>query len=64
MLDRTEKPVALVDLDGTLANYDKALERDMESLQSLGEKHFKSFERDSEPPYLRERMNVIRSRSE
>lgn len=64
MIDRSVQPVGLMDLDGTLCNYDEALERDMERIRSPGEPHFKSFARDQEPPYIRERMNLIRGSSE
>lgn len=55
-------PVALLDMDGCIANYNEALERDMEKLRSPNEKVlFKCFANDNEPSYIRARMDLIRN---
>jgi FMN phosphatase YigB (HAD superfamily) len=53
------EPIALFDLDGTLADYDSAMRRDMRLLQSPGETEW-SPHIENEPEYLRERAKIIR----
>jgi FMN phosphatase YigB (HAD superfamily) len=53
------EPIALFDLDGTLADYDAAMRRDMRLLQSPGEPEWIAHV-DDEPEYLRERSQLIR----
>lgn len=50
--------VALIDMDGTLCDYQGALIRDLEALRSPGEPHVHPD--DDTPPWLRARENVIR----
>jgi len=57
--DRNDKPIALLDLDGTLCDYHGALERDMALLRSPDEPF--SWIRDQEPSYIRRRMDLIRN---
>lgn len=64
MTDRNTQLIALFDLDGTLCNYDEALNRDMEKLRSPKEKPFRSYMRDKEPDYIRARMDLIRGNPE
>src|SRR5262249_35853834 len=53
------EPIALFDLDGTLADYDAAMRRDMRLLQAPGEPEWDpSTDRDAE--YLKERQKLIR----
>ena len=55
------EPVALFDIDGTLANYDLALKRDMEALRSPMELPYAGVPRDDAPAYLRNRASLIKS---
>src|SRR5262249_50833587 len=59
MEGKLAEPIALFDLDGTLADYDAAMRRDMRLLQSPGEPEW-SAHVENEPEYLRERSSVIR----
>lgn len=56
---KLSEPIALFDLDGTLADYDSAMRRDMRLLQAPGEPEW-SAHADDEPEYLRERGKLIR----
>lgn len=58
-----KKPICLFDLDGTLINYDECLRRDLEKLRSPNEPSTISWKRKQEPPYILNRMNLIRSSS-
>jgi FMN phosphatase YigB (HAD superfamily) len=52
------EPIALFDLDGTLADYDAAMQRDLRLLQSP---HEPEWDRTKpEPEYLKERQTLIR----
>lgn len=53
------EPVALFDLDGTLADYDKALKRDMIAQQSPTEPSYAGVPDDKAPGYLRNRAKLI-----
>lgn len=55
--------IVLVDLDGTLANYTKAMERDLEAIRSPEETGPLIFNHSSErePGFYRERVKMIRS---
>lgn len=53
--------IALVDLDGTLADYDGALEREMAKIASPGEPEFKSFMDATRPAWLEARRHLISS---
>ena len=55
------EPVALLDLDSTLCNYEKALKRDMEALQSPMEPLYAGVPDESTPAYLRNRARLIKS---
>lgn len=59
-----EKPVALVDMDGCLCNYDAALARDMARISSPDEKPFDIRHHDLQPDYIKARMDLIRSTSQ
>lgn len=50
--------IALFDLDGTLANYDQAMARDLASLASPGEPTYNFH--DHPPQYLENRMDLIK----
>jgi len=51
--------VALVDMDGTLCDYDSAMRRDLELLRSPGEQvEFPDLDTDA-PPWLRARRDLI-----
>lgn len=56
-----DRPIVLVDLDGTVIDYRGCLERDLEKLRSPNEPITGSWGKDNEPPYIRARMDLIRS---
>lgn len=59
MADTEAVRLALFDLDGTLADFDGAMQRDMRTLQAPGEEPFVRAD-DKGPSYLQERMRLIR----
>jgi FMN phosphatase YigB (HAD superfamily) len=59
MTQKLSEPIALFDLDGTLADYDAAMRRDMRLLQAPSEPEWER-QLDDDPEYLRERVNLIR----
>lgn len=59
MADKLGEPIALFDLDGTLADYDAAMRRDMRLLQAPGEPEWDP-SLDRAAGYLEERQKVIR----
>src|SRR5262245_38836238 len=59
---QTSELVALVDMDGTLCDYDGALARDMERLRSPGEPHLLHREDEDANPWVRERRALIQRR--
>lgn len=52
------EPIALFDMDGTLADYDKAMRRDMQRLQSPDEIPYVGGRHEAE--YMKNRMDLIR----
>ncbi len=59
-MQKPAEPIALFDMDGTLANYDTAMQRDLRLIASPNELELASH-RDGAPEYLKTRMNMIRS---
>jgi 5'-nucleotidase len=57
-----EQPIALFDMDGTLCDYDGALDAALSALRSPKEPTRRI--RDREPKWLKARMDLIRSRVE
>jgi len=57
--NKLAEPIALFDLDGTLADYDAAMRRDMRLLQAPSEPDWHAHD-DDEPEYLRQRAKIIR----
>lgn len=55
-----EKPVALVDLDGSCADYDRAMERELSAIASPGEERVSRG--DKAPPWMRARVELVRAR--
>jgi hypothetical protein len=55
------EPVVLFDIDGTLANYDLALKRDMDALRAPMEPPYAGVPHDDSPAYLRNRASLIKS---
>lgn len=53
-------PVALLDLDGTLADYNSAMLRDLNAIRSPGEPE-ETIPHSSDVPYMRARAKLIRS---
>jgi FMN phosphatase YigB (HAD superfamily) len=58
-MERPAEPIALFDLDGTLADFSAAMRRDMRLIMSPGETDW-SEHADEEAEYLRERGRLIR----
>ena len=58
------KPVGLVDIDGTLADYDGAMEKDLELLRSPNEEKYTTGLHKKHPPHIWNRMELIKSRGE
>lgn len=56
-----EPPIALIDLDGTTADYDTAMRESMEPLWSPDEERIDLH--GFHPPYIRNRINLIRRQS-
>jgi len=56
--------IALIDLDGTLCNYDFAMQRDLDSLLSPREKRYVIGLHKKHPPYIVSRMDLIKSNGE
>lgn len=54
------EPIALFDMDGTLADYDAAMQRDMALLAGPGEPPYQGHG-DEAPPHLRARVRLIRA---
>jgi 5'-nucleotidase len=54
------KPVALVDLDGTLADFDGAMMRDLAAMMAPGELDVRDIHDDVKYPYLKARRNAIK----
>jgi FMN phosphatase YigB (HAD superfamily) len=59
MESKLSEAIALFDLDGTLADFSSAMQRDMKALQSPGEHDWEEHAED-EPHYLRARGALIR----
>jgi len=57
---REAQNIALFDMDGTLCDHDKALKKDMEKLKGPKENLPEVFLGQDTPPYLRERIELIR----
>jgi 5'-nucleotidase len=55
------KPLALLDLDGTLADFDGAMRRDLKALQAPGEPEFFEAEHEEEHPHMKARRRLIKS---
>src|SRR5579863_147686 len=54
-----EKPIALVDMDGTLCDFDTAMKRDYEKLKAPGEPDVSPF--DETIPWVKARRDLIKS---
>ena len=57
-------PVALLDMDGTVADYDGQLAKDMNRLASPSEPPFQVWPRGEQPDYITARMDLIKCRGE
>lgn len=55
-----KKPLALVDLDGTLADFAGAMRRDLEALRSPGEEPMQEWDDDKQPAYMKARWSMIK----
>lgn len=59
---KQDKPIALVDMDGTIADFDGAMKRDLAALRSPGEEAFvPSPDSRGEPAWFRKRKRLIKS---
>lgn len=54
--------IALLDMDGTVADYDGQLNKDMALLASPSEKPYATWEKKEQPPYILARMQLIKCR--
>lgn len=59
-MQQTERALALVDLDGTLANYDKAMRESLAKLAGPNEPIWE-YSRDNEPDYIYNRQQLIKA---
>lgn len=57
----TNENLALFDMDGTLCDYEKALQESLNALRSPGEPLSEGIPRDDAPAYLRARADLVRS---
>jgi 5'(3')-deoxyribonucleotidase len=57
------KPVALVDMDGTLVDYDYALQRDLARLAGPNEPPYEQGPKAKQPDYIKARHELIRRQS-
>lgn len=64
MIDKPER-IALIDLDGTVADYDRAMRREMLRLQSPGEPEYteRLVTGDDEVPYMEARRKLIQAKA-
>lgn len=60
-MDQRNGLVALIDMDGTVADYDSALQRDLRLLLSPGETLILPHTEKEEAPYLKQRVKLIRN---
>ena len=56
--------IGLIDLDGTLADYDFAMQRDLDSMRAPGEEKYTIGLHKQHPDYIFARMELIKSRGE
>ena len=61
MIKQVSEPVALVDLDGTLADFDGEMTRQMRLLQAPGEEPFVNLGNFEGPPHIEARKLLIKS---
>lgn len=60
-MDLTNKPIALFDLDGTLADHDAAARRGMNAIKSPSEPDWVPSATRDAPDHIRERLRLVRS---
>ena len=61
MVDQLPEPVALFDLDGTLADFDTSMREHMQAIASPGEVAF-YVDQDKEPAHIKERRRLVKSK--
>ncbi len=61
-LPDNEGPIAQIDLDGTLADYDKAMRHDMRRIQGPDEIPWEGHAEGEAPEYVHQRVRLIRQR--
>jgi len=59
-MNKIKEPIALLDMDGTLADYDKAMQRDLAKLASPNEEPYIAGFDKQHPPHIWERMKLIK----
>ena len=64
MTSRPERPIALFDMDGTLADYDGRLQRDLDRIAGPNDPPFNVYSNDPTPEYITRRRHVITSQAE
>lgn len=56
------EPIALIDMDGTIADFTKAMKEGMKKLEGPGEQwDYDNYEQGDEPAYMRARRRLIKS---
>jgi 5'-nucleotidase len=61
-IEASDEPVALFDLDGTLADFDGAMQKGMSELAGPGEAPWEAGREDDEPSYLTARRRLLKQR--
>lgn len=57
------EPIALVDMDGTLADFSRGMREAMEKLEGPNESwDYHDYDQDTEPPFMRARRRLVKSR--
>ena len=58
-MEKRHEPVALVDMDGTLADFDGQMKQDLDLMRSPGEPPNTLGPQQNDPPHIEARKNVI-----
>lgn len=61
---QSNEPIGLIDLDGTLANYDGAMQKSLDTLSAPEEKVEETGYHKPHPPHIWARMNLIKESGE
>jgi len=64
MKTKFDKPIALVDLDGTLIDFEGALNEDYDKMRSVDDLPLNTWDRKNRPPYVEARIDAICARKD